>query len=91
MTITEKEFDAISFAINIIQLEIETADEDTFIDNARNSQNALYGIMEKYKKAKIKNEMFKEAKKIVAKKNPTLQQREINKMARKLLKAWDSI
>lgn len=88
ITITEEEYNAISFAITQIETEIEGANDETFINDASNSQSALYRIMEKYKKARYKAREFQEVRAVVSEKNRghCLRARDIDAMARKLLR-----
>ena len=88
ITITQEEYDAISFAITQIETEIEGASDEVFINDASNSQSALYRIMEKYIKARYKAREFQEVRAVVAEKNrgKCLRARDIDAMARKLLR-----
>lgn len=88
ITITQEEYDAISFAASQIETEIEAASDEGFINDASNSQGALYRIMEKYKKARYKAREFQEVRAVVAEKNrgKCLRARDIDAMARKLLR-----
>ena len=54
ITISEKEYQAINFAVNQIQTEIEGASDVRFLKDACRHQSALYRIMDKYKKARKK-------------------------------------
>ena len=85
LSISQTELDAISFAINQIEGDIESADDD-FAHDASVHLNALYGICEKYKKARQKDANFRLAKKIVKKNNTNLSGSEVSRLARKVLK-----
>ena len=77
ITITNKEYEAISFAATQL--------EKNFLNNAENSLSDLYRIMEKYRKARYKAREFQDVRRIVAEKNKgrCLIPREIDKLARK--------
>ena len=84
ITITHKEYEAISFAATQLESEIESAVDENFLNNAENSLSDLYRIMEKYKKARYKAREFQNVRRIVAEKNKgrCLIPREIDKLAR---------
>lgn len=85
ITITNKEYEAISFAATQLESEIESAINENFLNNAENSLSDLCSIMEKYKKAHYKAREFQDVRRIVAEKNKgrCLIPREIDKLARK--------
>lgn len=82
------EYEAISFAINQIESEVEAASNKAFIEDANKAQSALYNIMEKYKKERDKASEFQVVRKLVAvsKEGRCLKPREIDALARKLLR-----
>lgn len=88
ITITQVEYEAISFAISQIRTEIEGASNEVFIKDACNYQSALYRIVEKYRKARYKAIEFQEVRAMVAEKNRNLclGARDVDKIARSLLK-----
>ena len=85
ITITNKEYEAISFAATQLESKIESAVDENLLNNAENSLSDLYRIMEKYKKARYKAREFQDVRRIVAEKNKgkCLIPREIDKLARK--------
>lgn len=85
ITITNEEFDAICFAIDQIENEIECASEESYIDDATRHQSALLRITEKYHKARYKAREFQDVRRIVAEKNKgrCMIPRDIDKLARK--------
>ena len=85
ITITNKEYEAISFAATQLESEIESAVDENFLNNAENSLSDLYRIMEKYKIARYKANEFQHIRRIVAEKNKgrCLIPREIDKLAHK--------
>ena len=85
ITITNKEYKAISFAATQLESEIERAINKNLLNNAENSLSDLYNIMEKYKKARYKAREYQDVRRIVAEKNKgrCLIPREIDKLARK--------
>lgn len=88
ITITEEEYEAISFAITQIGNDIEGASDEVFVNDACNSQSALYRIMEKYKKARYKAREFQEVRAMVAEKNRgrCIMARDIDRMTRKFMR-----
>lgn len=88
ITITEKEYDAVSFAINQIQSEVEGANDEIFLDDAYRHQSALYSIMEKYKKARYKAREFQAVRAEVSRRNRNrgLRPRDIDVLTRRLLR-----
>ena len=88
ITITEKEYDAIAFALDQIGTEVEAATDEAFIADAEKHCNSLYNIMEKYKKARYKAKEFQDVRAVVAERNcgKCLRAKDIDKMARMLLR-----
>ena len=88
ITITEEEYEAISFAATQLESEIESALDENFLNNAKNSLSALYRIMEKYKKAKYKAREFQSVRALVAEKNRgrCIMARDIDRMTRKFMR-----
>lgn len=85
LSISQTELDAICFAINQIEGDIESADDD-FAHDASVHLNALYGICEKYKKARQKDAIFRLAKKSVKNNNKNLSDSEVSRLARLIVK-----
>ena len=67
ISISKEEYDAIVFASNQIETEIEGADED-YAQEAGKQLNALYNVQQKYMRARGKQFLIKDLKKIVAEK-----------------------
>lgn len=88
ITITEEEYEAISFATTQLESEIESALDENFLNNAKNSLIALYRIIEKYKKARYKAREFQGVRALVAEKNRgnCLRARDIDAMTRKFIR-----
>lgn len=88
VTITHQEYEAISFAIDQLHSVIEGATFEDFITDASSQLRSLYNVMEKYKKEKCKALEFQEVRASVAEHNRghNLRSRDIDAMARKLLK-----
>ncbi|MBQ7179927.1 MAG: hypothetical protein IJR87_01390 [Bacteroidaceae bacterium] len=84
ITITEKEYDAIAFALTQIGTEVEAASDETYIADAGECCDALYKIMERYKKARYKAREFQNVRAVVAERNRgrCIRPRDIDKMAR---------
>ena len=93
VTISEKEYQAINFAVNQIQTEIEGASDKNFLKDANKHQSALYRIMVKYEKARKKANNFLSIRKKIIKKTQgwNLKARDIDSMTRKVLKKMNEI
>lgn len=85
ISITEKEFDAICFAINQVETEIEAADEE-FANDAGVYLDHLHGLCKKYKTAREKANNLKLAKGYIMLQRKDLSKSDVEKMARKLIK-----
>ena len=85
ITITNKEYDAICYAICQIEYEIESASDDNYLKDATCQLNELNRIVEKYRNARYKANEFQDVRRIVAEKNKgrCLIPREVDKLARK--------
>lgn len=86
ITITEKENDAISFAICQVENELEAATDEEYVEEANAQISALYNIMEKYRKAWKKAKYFQMVRAEVSKRNRHLRPRDIDKLTRKIMK-----
>ena len=88
ITITEEEYEAISFAATQLESEIESALDENFLKNAKNNLYAIYRIMGKYKKARYKAREFQGVRAMVAEKNRgnCLRARDIDAMTRKFMR-----
>ncbi|MBQ7462443.1 MAG: hypothetical protein IJS63_09365 [Bacteroidaceae bacterium] len=88
ITVTEKEYDAISFAIGQIETSVEAATDEEYLADAEVNLNALYSVMGKYKKARQKANEFQYIRAEVARRacNRGLRPRDIDKLTRQLIK-----
>lgn len=86
VTITIDEFDAICFAVNQIETEIESADDD-FAHDASVHLDNLYNVCAKYKAARSKNEELNMARRYVRTQKPNAPKSEVEKLARMTIKA----
>ena len=86
ITLTEKEYDAISFAICQVETELEAATDEEYLAEAKTYVSALYDIMEKYKKAYQKAKYFQMVRAEVSKRNRNLRPRDIDKLTRQVIK-----
>lgn len=86
ISITKNEFDAILFAIDQIESALESSENEGWSEEAYQCVKSLYGVCNKFKRSKSKCEEFNEAKRYVRSKNPYLNQRELDKMARAVMK-----
>ena len=88
ITITEKEYDAISFAINQVETALEGASDENYIEDANTQLELLYRVMKKYKKARHKANEFQYVRAEVARRNRNrgMRPRDIDALTRKLIK-----
>lgn len=88
ITITEKEYDAISFAIGQVEVAVEAATDEEYLAEAEVHLKALYAVMEKYKKARQKANEFQYVRAEVARRNRNsgLRPRDIDKLTRQVIK-----
>lgn len=84
ISINDKEFEAISFAIDQIESALESSEEWNKL--ARESQESLYSICEKYKSERVKTNELNEARRYVRARNPWRPQTIIDKLARAIVK-----
>ena len=88
ITITEKEYDAISFAIGQVEGAAEAATDEEYLADAEVHLEALYAVMDKYKKARQKANEFQYVRAEVARRNRNkgLRPRDIDKLTRQVIK-----
>lgn len=88
ITITEKEYDAISFALGQLQSEIEAASDEGFLDMAEKATEEIYKVQEKYRKARMKANYFQSVRAEVSRynRNRGLRARDIDKITRQVIK-----
>lgn len=88
ITVTEKEFDAISFAIGQVEGAVEAATNEEYLEDAETHLKALYAVMKKYKNARQKANEFQAVRAEVARRNRNrgMRPRDIDKLARLVFK-----
>lgn len=86
ISITQKEFNAISFGLDQIRDALESASDEEYIDSAKDAINCLYDVLDKYKKARVKANELNQCRSYIRSKNRWMPQTELDKMARVLLK-----
>ena len=88
ITITEKEYEAISFALGQLQTEIEAASDEGFLDMAEKATSAIYNVQKKYREARAKAKYFQSIRAEVSRhnRNRGLRPRDIDKLTRKVIK-----
>lgn len=88
ITLTEKEYEAISFAINQVESALEGASDEDYIEAANASLGLLENVMYKYKKARQKANDFQYVRAEVARRNHNrgMRPRDIDALTRKLIK-----
>lgn len=86
ISVNNKEYCAILFAIDQIETLIEAADEESFIEDSNNCLKHLYDIINKYKIKREKVHLFQKVRAQVTKiYKGKLLPREIDKMTRDLI------
>lgn len=86
ISINNKEFDAISFAIDQIESALESSEDLEWNKLAHECQQSLYSICEKYKKKRANANELNEARRYVRARNPWRPQAIIDKLARTIVK-----
>ena len=86
LTINAKEYDAINFAIDQIEAELESADDDEWCELAQTSLRCLYGICKKYKAERAKANEFNRVRNYIRSANPECSTRHIDKLTRLLIR-----
>lgn len=86
ISVTDKEFEAISFAIDQIESSIESSENEDWNDLANENMNLLYSVCRKFKEARMKANELNEAKRFLRSQNHYLHPRELDKVARAVLK-----
>lgn len=88
ITITEKEYRAISFALNQLQTEVEAASDKDFLDMANEATLAIYNVQKKYREARNKVRYFRLVRAMVKRENRNrkLSRQDIDKMTRQVIR-----
>ena len=86
ISVTDKEFEAISFAIDQIESSMESSENEDWNDLANENMNLLYSVCRKFKEARMKANELNEARRIVRSKNSWLPQSKVDKLARQILR-----
>lgn len=86
VTITEKEYDALIFAVGQIEGDLEAATNEDYIHEAETCVVALDRIIEKYRKARYNANYFQTVRAEVSRHNRNMRPRDIDKMTRKIIK-----
>jgi hypothetical protein len=86
LSINDKEFEAISFAIDQIESALESSEDLEWNELALKHQKSLYTICEKFKTERTRAEELNEARRYVRSRSPWRPQAEIDKLARTVVK-----
>lgn len=86
LSINDKEFEAISFAIDQIESALESSEDLEWNELALKYQKSLYTICEKFKTERTRAEELNEARRYVRSRSPWRPQAEIDKLARAVVK-----
>lgn len=86
ITVNEKEYEALNFAMEQVETEMESATNEDFLNIANTHIKALYDLIDKYKKAREKANLFQMARAEVSKRNRHLRPRDIDRLTRQVIK-----
>lgn len=88
ITVTEKEYNAIYEVLNQVETDYEAASDKKYLESMSETIDLVNNVLDKYKKARFKAAEFKQVRAYVAERNRNrcLRPRDIDKMARQLLK-----
>lgn len=86
ISINYKDFNAICFAIDQIEIELEASTDDEWNELAQTSLRCLYGICEKYKAERAKANEFNRVRNYIRSANPECSTRHIGKLTRLLIR-----
>lgn len=86
ISINYKDFDAISFAIDQIEIELEASTDDEWNELAQASLLCLYAICNKYKAERAKANEFNRIRNYIRSKNPQYSTSDIDKLTRLLIR-----
>lgn len=88
ITISEKEFLAVHYAINQLEGDMEAATNENYLSEATENCAALYNVINKYEKARIKSNEFKYVRAEVARLNRGrgLRPRDIDSITRRVMR-----
>lgn len=86
ISITNKEFEAISFAICQVESALESSENEEWSSEAIKCINLLYEVCNKFKRSKAKADELNKARRFVRSRNHDLSPCDLNKMARAVLK-----
>lgn len=88
ITVTEKEYDALHTVLEDTRSNYEAASDESYLKSREEAMNLIENLIEKYRKARYKAEEFKQVRAYVAERNRNrcFRPRDIDKMARQLLK-----
>ena len=79
ITITEKEYGALQFAITQVEADLEAATNEQYCEDANNCLDALYCINKKYHNARQKANFFQTVRAEVSRRNRNMRPRDIDK------------
>lgn len=88
ITITEKEFDAISEVLNQVETDYEAASNEEYLQSMGEMIDHVRNVLEKYKKARQKAAEFQHVRAYVSERNRNrnLRPRDIDRLARQVLR-----
>lgn len=88
ITITEKEYEAICFCRNAVNVNIKAGADDKYVEIATEHIINITNVVAKYKKARVKASEFQYWRAIVSKQNKSrnLTSRRIDQLTRDLMK-----
>lgn len=86
ITITRKEYDAISSVLDQVKTDYEAASDQDYLKTMGESIEQVYKVLRKYQAALRKANEFKSIRAYVAERNRGLRARDIDKLTRQVIK-----
>ena len=93
ITITEKEFEALNEVIDQVCTDYEAASNEEYLESMGKSIDLVRNVLMKYKSARQKAREYQQVRAYVAEKNRNrnLRARDIDKLARKVLRKMNEL
>lgn len=86
ITITEKEYIAISAVLDQVCTDYEAASNEEYLKSMGENIKLVNDVIKKYRAARVKANEFQSVRAYVSKRNRNLRPRDIDKLTRKVMK-----
>lgn len=86
LSLSYKDYEAISFAIDQIESSLESSENIEWNKEANDNMKRLYDICKRFQDEKLKSDELNEARRYVRSRSPWRPQAEIDKIAREVIK-----